>query len=934
MHRLYSQPLKPGENPDYDRHYAKPPAWETFNNQTQFMSSRGFGVDDKNQIVGFVDEMEKYSTQYKLGNVFWPSYSILLAKNLGDLVDEIKRRNLFLFDVMGYVPGSGPGGFWMEYKADPAVFEMLEAKLGDHWLGADIGEQDGRYIGGYAPQMYPVSTDRYEQYLNFQRHFERMGDALGNRLATLVSLNFGHYFLKEGTYKLIGAETAQALPNGQVYYAFIRGAAKQYGVPWFGNASVFNRWGYKSYSGETAECGPTKGTSLNLLKRLMYSHLLYNSMIVGFESGWFEGEGLSPIGRIQQAAQQWAHTNGQPGTMLTPVAIMTDFFAGWTFPRHLYTDALYRVWGNLPYAEGDYLTDGVLDMVYPNYQDASYFHDESGFITPTPYGDFADCLLSDAPGWLLDRYPVLVVAGELANRAETWDKLSQYVDAGGCLVLTAGNLFKRSEPFCGVSITGMPNRFDAGKVVKTKKTHLAESTPFELYKMILPKEAQILARCGSFPAAAQITVGKGNLIVLATPFGIPAEAANCGAIASKVDVPFPKPYPLLAHVRTILNDVFTAQMLFDTGEGLSVITCRKESGEYTLGICNNGLQPRPLKIVSRCGPITSIVELPIDQSEKNAKGFLPAGYETANVGVSSEDFIAGGDVRVFRVKVQEQNVEEIPHVVPPSRPCGHALPLRTLRGIKEEILARPTFFEHFDSVSVDWRYVHTRDMEALKREAGWIARQKLRVYVDLTSGINLYPDLRIANNSDDAYSASMGVVQDVMTKMEALGAHDLVMSLHRLPENNFTQDQMWASFEKTLREIAASGASHGLTVYLRTESRSGAKPADVVTLVTRINAPNLLLALELAPLFERKGDPATLIKQFGVKVGICLLSAPAKDVAGKPWTQNAPITGYEPAQITALLKCAPNVPVLFDAIYENVDQEYRDVVMLEKCITR
>ena len=62
-------------------------------------------------------------------------------------------------------------------------------------------------------------------------------------MAALLGLNFGHYFLKEGLYTYIGAETGQKLPNTQIYYSFIRGAGKQYGVPWFGNVSVFNRWG-------------------------------------------------------------------------------------------------------------------------------------------------------------------------------------------------------------------------------------------------------------------------------------------------------------------------------------------------------------------------------------------------------------------------------------------------------------------------------------------------------------------------------------------------------------------------------------------------------------------------------------------------------------------------------------------------------------------
>lgn len=231
-HRIYVNLLDPRENPDYERHYVKPPTWETFGNQTQFATFRGFGMDG-DKIANYAEDMEKYTKTYDLGKVLWPSISMVYGSNLGDVADEIKNRGLFLFDIWGFVPGSGsgPAGSWQQYKISPDVFALLESKLGDHWLGMDNGEQDGRYIGGYAGQMYPISDDRIEQYLNFQRHFEYMGNELGNKLSTLVSLNYGHYFLKEGIYSAIGAETAQGLPNGQVYYAFIRGAGKQYGVP-------------------------------------------------------------------------------------------------------------------------------------------------------------------------------------------------------------------------------------------------------------------------------------------------------------------------------------------------------------------------------------------------------------------------------------------------------------------------------------------------------------------------------------------------------------------------------------------------------------------------------------------------------------------------------------------------------------------------------
>jgi len=925
MRRVYTHLMDPREHPDYDRRHVQPPSWDTFDNRTRFATLRGFTVED-GKIVNHVEEIEKYTRTYALGDVLWPSYPIVFAENLGELADEIKQRGLFLFDIWGYVPGSGPGGYWQQYKPPAEVFDLLESKLGDHWLGMDVGEQDGRYIGGYAPQMHPISRSRVEQYLNFQRHFQHMCDELGNKMSTLVSLNFGHHFLKEGVYATIGAETAQALPNGQVYYAFIRGAGKQYGVPWFGNASVWNRWGWKTYGAEGDSNGPTKGTSLNLLKRLMYNHILYNCVFVGFEASWFEGEELSPVGRIQQAARNWVAEHGQPGVMQTPVALMTGFFAGWSFPRHLYTGNVYRVWGSLPYEAGDYLTDGVLDMFYPGYQDASYFHDESGFIAPTPYGDAADCLLSDAPAWLLARYPTLVVAGEFLGGLELRDKLIAYAEAGGRLVITAGNLAKFPDGLRDVTVTGPAVRFAAGQAVDGE----SETTPFELCPLSLPHGARVVARCGDMPAAVQVGCGRGTVTVLASPFGVGCVPA-VNTIPNRVDEPFATPYPLLNHVRAVLDAVFRAQTLFEAGEGLSLIACRMAPGEYTLGICNNALAPRPFEIVSNCGPIESIAELPLDQSEKGATGYLPEGSENADIGASGGEVIAGGDVRIFRVKVREEGVEEIPHVAPQPRPRGRALPLRGCRAIKEEVLARPTFFEHFDSVVVDWRYIHERDKDSLERQAGWIGLQGLRVYVDLTSGINLYPDLRLVNNIEEDYAESMAAIQDVIDKMQTLGAHDLILSLHRTPENNISREETWASFEETLRALCAQAAERAITLYLRTSPKAGTSAAELMPMIERIAAPNLLLAPSIALLLHQKADPAETANVIKDKLGLWLLSGPAYDVAGALWTTNTPIANHvAPDTLAPILAIAPDAPILLDATYTNHDHEYLDTRALDR----
>jgi hypothetical protein len=893
-HRVYSHLLAPREHPDYDRRAVKPPTWDTFKNRTQFTCLRGFG-EQGGRLVGFAEKLQKYSRTYELGDVIWPSYSTIFATNLCDLADEIKRRDLYLFDLWGYVPGSGPGGYWQQFTPPAGALPMLESKLGERWLGMDIGEQDGRYIGGYANQMTPASASRFEQYLNFQRHFERMGDDLGHKLSALVSLNFGHYFLKEGTYTLIGAETAQGLPNNQVYYAFIRGAGRQYGVPWFGNASVWNRWGYKTYGsagGSGGEIhGPTKGTSLSLLKRLIYSHILYNCVAVGFEAGWIEGDKLSPIGRIQQSAQRWVKENGQPGVMHTPVALLVDFYSGWSFPRHLYSGDVYRVWGNRPYEAGDYLTDAVLDLLYPGYQNSSYFHDESGFLAPTPYGDIADCLLSDAPPWALDRYAVVIVAGELGGGREVRDKLQAYAERGGHVVLTAGNLTKLPGGIGGI-------------------TNASEN--------------------------ATVACGRGQVTVFASPFGVEPDATVGPGLRSETDKLLPKPFKLAPDVRLGLEAILRSQQLFAVqGEGLSVITCRKGAGEFTVGIANNTWREQSFSLESLCGKVEALRELPLDTSEAGAPGQTPEVVDGSKLGKNAAGTIAGGDVRMFAVKVQETGVEEISHQAPPPRPQGRLLPLRHATSIKEEMLARPTFFEHFDGVCVDWSYLHEQEKAALQKEHGWLKRQGVRIVVDLSSGIDLYPTLRLIDNVHDDYTNSMAAIQDVLGKMDSLGAKDMILSLHRYPENNFTDEQTRAAFTATLKALAAQAAERGVTLHLRVGF--GKPPwslADSFEWLDRIGAPNLKLAVCTA-MFEQRPPAAEAAARLKDKLGLWLVAASHKDVAGKLWDAHGPIySARNPEALVRLLAISPGTPAALDALYANQDEEYLDAMALAKALSK
>jgi len=925
--KVYPFLMDPRQHPDDVRRAVKPPDAGTFKNRMQFMALRSLGANYK-------ADLDRYTRQERLGDIVWAHYNMIYATNAAAMALELKRRDLYLFDLWGFVPGSGPGGPWRQFDVPEGVLPMFERELGDRWLGMDNGEQDGRYVGGYAGQMVPYGAGRADQYLNFQRHFERMGDLLGNKMATLVSLNFGHYFMREGVYTLIGAETAQALPNSQIYYSFIRGAGKQYGVPWFGNVSVFNRWGYKGYAKSSdPQCGPAKGTSLSLMKRLMYTQVLYNSVAVGFESGYFGGDGqLSPIGHIQQTAARWSEAHGAPGVMHTPVAVMLDFYSGWSFPRHLYSGEIYKVWGALPYDAGDYLTDGVLDLLYPGYQDASYFHDERGFMVPTPFGDIADCLLSDAPGWLLRQYPVLVVAGRLAPSAELSDTLAEYVRQGGHLVLTAAN-----------AASLFPQGLAGIRVLPETVTRQTAQGAVALHKLELTGQAETVCRLGwRTPAAARGPWEKGLVTVFASPYGV-AEEPQCKLPAKGgVDRTLDKPHPLLAHVRDTLAPIFRAQMLFGTdrasvGEGLSLTTCRRAAGEYTVALCNNAWEAKPFALTSLAGAITNVTELATDTAERAAVGFLPEGVTNA-VGEDAAGRIAGGAVRLFRVLTDETKgdrpVATIPAARPAPNPAGRGLALRDAASIQREILLRPTFFRHFDAVLVDWRYVADRDRGALAAQAGWLKRQGVRIVVDASSGCNLFPDLRLVNNDTNEYARSMAAFGDVLDKMQALGAKDLLISLHRLPENNLTREQFNASLAETCRALAKQGAAKGITLHLRQTPKKETPTLDALAQWVRtVNEPNFRAAPALAALLAQGGDPAALAKRLSdFPCDLVLLAGCARDPNGQLWSLHAPLRRYEkPADLASFFSAfkQSNRLCILEACYPSTDDEYRDARLLE-----
>lgn len=108
----------------------------------------------------------------------------------------------------------------------------------------------------------------------------------------------------------------------------------------------------------------------------------------------------------------------------------------------------------------------------------------------------------------------------------------------------------------------------------------------------------------------------------------------------------------------------------------------------------------------------------------------------------------------------------------------------------------------------------------------------------------------------------MAAIADVMAKMQIIGARQLLLSLHRLPENNY--EGGWEGFDPALKHLAAEAAQRGITLHLR--QAPDKSPPDLLPMLTRIGAANLKIAAPSGNVNEKTK----------AAVGIWLASSPGQ----------------------------------------------------------
>ncbi len=232
-----------------------------------------------------------------------------------------------------------------------------------------------------------------------------------------------HYeaYIGQWGAKVIGLELGENIAFTQSKIAFARGAARRNALPWSAQVSPW-------FSGSTTSKGPLTvddngtargldaGHSLSFYERMWLHAWFAGAAMVTPEASsaiFFERE--TPPYRLtshgHKAAEVFRFMQSRDrGVPFMPVAIVLDQYCG-------YNAYMGKPWGILEPTAGDLeVRDLFQEQLFPGsdhiHQKPFPDNPEASFLRPTPYGEFVDVQLSDAPAEVLSSYPVLLLAGD------------------------------------------------------------------------------------------------------------------------------------------------------------------------------------------------------------------------------------------------------------------------------------------------------------------------------------------------------------------------------------------------------------------------------------------------------------------------------------------------------------------------------------------
>lgn len=152
---------------------------------------------------------------YDVATCVWPGWETVFSPHFPDLAQLLRERRIPAVDFGGFVPGgtndfdvtrSVPSESFLD--AGRSVLNPPNNLSNSLFMGMDMGEQDVRYLWGYAKTMTTSASpdDRFTQYKAFRDFSWEIERQSGSTMASLSATTYGsHYWHKTGQVRIIDA---------------------------------------------------------------------------------------------------------------------------------------------------------------------------------------------------------------------------------------------------------------------------------------------------------------------------------------------------------------------------------------------------------------------------------------------------------------------------------------------------------------------------------------------------------------------------------------------------------------------------------------------------------------------------------------------------------------------------------------------------------
>ncbi|MBR2365501.1 MAG: hypothetical protein IKA79_09895 [Lentisphaeria bacterium] len=345
------------------------------------------------------------------------------------------------------------------------------------------------------------------------------------------ALAFNHYAMEWGCGYVFIETTSAGYQRHQPQMYFVRGASRQYGIPWgwYIAVGMNGKKGYTDpdYIGTWSmnAAGGSGGISPSLNKRDRYLAWLSGAEMVRNEvwpwtycmdkdkDGIYE---LSPHGEVMKEWYDFIRKNPDRGVSYAPVAL------GLPFEHGVSPIQGGKVFGYFPCNAGDIMTEGVLRAIVPWMMHKIKEKPQEWAHCGSPYGDIYDVILPETPSGpvkaeVLKNYRAFFMNGEHSPSEALVRRFVQYVKEGGTLIINTRQLGKYfADSFLGASLTGNTLPVVGEIFSPDGKKLFALPAKYEFDEIRLSGAEVLLKDSSGNILACSNDVGKGR-VILTTP---------------------------------------------------------------------------------------------------------------------------------------------------------------------------------------------------------------------------------------------------------------------------------------------------------------------------------------------------------------------------------------------------------------------------------